>query len=272
MRTVFLGASRLGYECCRALLASGKEIAHIFTLPETFSIKYAGEDRRAVKNALHADLRELGVEFGVPVTEVNGKLGGHEAAFKALAPDFILAIGWYHMIPSPILKLPPKGTAGIHASLLPKYRGNAPLVWAMIEGERETGVSFFYFSEGVDEGDLIGQKAFPIEREDTIAEVLAKATEASIELLLETYDAIARGTLESVPQDHTMATVYPPRKPEDGEIDWAWPAERIRNFIRAQTRPYPGAFAIIEGKKVTIWDASVEETREGGTPPKPEPS
>ena len=262
MRTVFLGASALGRQCCRALLESGKEIAHIYTLPATFSIKYAGEERRNVSNVLHADFHGLGEEFGVPVTEITGKLGDHLEELQALAPDFILAIGWYHMIPNSILTLPPKGTAGIHASLLPKFRGNAPLVWAMIEGMDETGVSFFYFGEGVDEGDIIGQVAFSIERDDTIADLLQKTERASVDVLLEHYDSVAEGTVQPTPQDHSQATVYPARKPEDGEIDWTWSAERIRNFIRAQTRPYPGAFTVIGGKKVTIWDASVVEPEE----------
>lgn len=259
MKTVFLGASALGRECCRALLEAGKEIAHIYTLPSTFSIKYSGEERRKVCNVLHGNFVELGNEFGVPVTEVSGKLADHGEEMARVAADFILAIGWYHMIPRSILSLPPKGVAGIHASLLPKFRGNAPLVWAMIEGEKKTGVSFFYFGEGVDEGDLIGNRSFVIETEDTIADLLVKTERASVELLLETYDAVADGSVRVTPQDHSQATKFPARKPADGEIDWSWPAERIRNFIRAQTRPYPGAFTVIDGKKVTIWDASVEE-------------
>ena len=259
MKTIFLGASQLGYDCCRTLLEAGKEIAHIFTLPQTFSIKYKGEDRRKVTNVLHADLQALGREFGVPVTEMSGKLADHLDELEKMEPDFILTIGWYHMIPTSVLNLPPKGVAGIHASLLPKFRGNAPLVWAIIEGEGETGVSFFYLGTGVDEGDIIGQKAFSIAEGETIADILEKATEASKEVLLDHYDAIADGTSVADPQNHAQATTYPARRPADGEIDWSWPVERIRNFIRAQTRPYPGAFTLIEGMKITIWDASVED-------------
>jgi methionyl-tRNA formyltransferase len=259
MKTVFLGASNLGFACCRALLAAGKEIAHIYTLPARFSIKYAGEKRREVRNVLHADMGDLGAKFGVPVTEVRGRLADHQAELKNLDPDFILAIGWYHMIPGSILALPPMGVAGIHASLLPKYRGNAPLVWAMIEGESESGISLFYIGEEVDAGDLIGQRRFAIGPEETIADVLEKATEASIDVLLQQFDAIADGTVRPVPQDHSKATLYPARCPADGEIDWSWPAARIHNFIRAQTKPYPGAFTWLGGKKVTIWEASIDD-------------
>ena len=241
------------------MLEAGKEIAHIYTLPGTFSIKYSGEERRKVSNVLHANFHELGDEFGVAVTEVSGKLADHREEIAELAPDFILAIGWYHMIPGSILSLPPKGVAGIHASLLPKFRGNAPLVWAMIEGVKITGVSFFYFGEGVDEGDLIGQRSFAIEEDDDIADLLAKTERASVDVLLENYEAVADGSVNVTPQDHSQATTYPARKPADGEIDWSWPVDRIRNFIRAQTRPYPGAFTVIDGKKVTVWDATIEE-------------
>ena len=164
------------------------------------------------------------------------------------------------MIPTKILAIPPLGCVGIHASLLPKYRGGAPLVWAMIHGERETGVTMFFFEKGMDSGDVIAQNRFRIEQEDTISDVLRKSKLASLSILTEFLPQIASGTAPRIPQDESQATYFPQRSPEDGRIDWSWSSEQIRNFIRAQTKPYPGAYTIVNDKKLIIWSADVVET------------
>jgi len=174
-------------------------------------------------------------------------------------PDVLLALGWYFMIPRRVRKSVPLGCVGIHASLLPKYRGGAPIPWAIINGETESGVTFFYFSDGIDDGDIIAQKRFSIEKKDDVAMVYKKATSTSIEILQEYLPMLATNTAPRIQQDHNQATNFPQRSPEDGLIDWSWDAKRIRDFIRAQTHPYPGAFTYIRGKKVTIWDADVIE-------------
>jgi len=258
MKTVFMGASSLGYACCERLLTKGANIVKIFTVPKEFNIVYKKGDLKTVKNVNYADFDELGKKYGIPVIEVSTKLSDYEDLYLSLAPDFALAIGWYHMIPSSFLEVTPRGVAGIHGSLLPKYRGNAPLVWAMINGEEETGVSLFYFEKEVDSGDLIAQKKIPIVETDTISDLLEKAKLASVEILDENYPLLIANQITAVPQNHSEATEFPARSPKDGEIDWSWERRRIRDFIRAQTRPYPGAFTIINGKKVTIWDADVE--------------
>jgi len=257
MKTIFFGATELGYDCCEALIEAGQNIVGIFTIPQDFDISYS--PGKKVKNYMFRDFRALGEKYSLPVFEVNQNLKQHQKKLEELSPDFLLAIGWYYMLPKSMLKLFSKGAAGIHASLLPKYRGNAPLVWAMINGEKETGISFFYFSDGVDEGDIIGQKVFSIEAEDTIRDLLNKTKLAAIEVLLKCMPEIAKGNAPSIPQDHRQASIFPKRSPEDGLINWDWDAERIRNFIRAQTKPYPGAYTYINGKKVIIWDASIIE-------------
>lgn len=255
MKIVFFGASELGYNCCEAIIKAGFEIVGIFTIPQEFNISYS--PNKPVKNYLHKDFHTLGKQYNIPIFEVNQNIKTFEQDFINLKPDFLLAIGWYYMIPSYMLSQVPKGSAGIHASLLPKYRGNAPLVWAMINGEKETGISFFYFEKGVDEGDIIAQEKFAIEENDTIKEILAKTQQASIDILLKNLPLIANNTNAKIPQDHSQATLFPKRSPEDGLIDWNWDAKRIKNFIKAQTKPYPGAFTIINGKKITIWDADI---------------
>jgi methionyl-tRNA formyltransferase len=255
MRTIFFGANDLGYQCCARLIERGENIVGLFTIPREFPISYSPD--APVTNVLFRDFHELGSHFRIPVVEVAGKMSSHLDAVRALKPDLILVIGWYYMIPRAIRELASQGCVGIHGSLLPLYRGGAPLVWAMINGEREAGVTLFHFSDGVDDGDVIAQKAFPIEPRDTIREVLDKATRASVEIVEEYVPRLAAGTAPRTPQDHSLATQVPQRSPSDGLIDWSWDAKRIDNFIRAQTKPYPGAYTIIGDKRVTIWSADV---------------
>lgn len=256
MRVVFLGATTLGFAACSAIIEDGlADVVGIATIPRKFEISYS---TTGVTNVLYSDFHALGATHGIPVIEVTGRMGSYREQIAALKPDFILVIGWYYMIPASIRSIAPLGCAGVHASLLPKYRGGAPLVWAMINGESITGVTLFYFDDGVDTGDVIAQQTVSIEEADTIREVLAKAETATLELVRRWLPRIADGSAPRTPQDHDAATVVPQRSPADGRIDWSWEPERIRNFIRAQTRPYPGAFTVIDGKRVTIWDASVE--------------
>lgn len=255
MKIVFFGATDLGHQCLELIIESRlAEVAGIFTIPQEFSISYSPVP---IKNMQYADFRKIANAHNIPLIEVQGKMRDYKKQLMDLEPDFLLVIGWYYMIPKSLRELAAKGCAGIHASLLPKYRGGAPLVWAMINGEKETGVSLFYFEDGVDNGNIIAQKKFPITGDDTIREVLAKAADASLSILEEFIPQIAKNVAPSIPQNHAEATHVPQRKPADGCIDWAWDTQRIKNFIRAQTRPYPGAFTIIGGKKITIWDADI---------------
>lgn len=261
MRIVFFGASELGFRCCERLLEMGEEVVGILTIPREFRISYSAGP---VRNVTHRSFGELSERYGVPVLEVTGKMSDprYEEALREWRPDFGLAIGWYYMIPRRIRDLFPRGVAGIHASLLPRYRGGAPLVWAIINGESKTGVSLFYFDDGVDTGDLVAQREIRIAPEDTIRTVYDRAADVSVELVGEYVPRIRANDAPRVAQNHAEATCFPQRTPDDGLIDWSRGAREIRDFIRAQTRPYPGAFTIIGGKRVTLWDADVEELSE----------
>lgn len=257
MKIVFFGATELGYKCCRHIIEKNlSEITAILTLPEIFTISYS---KTPVKNVTYADFHSFERQYQIPVIEVKDNMKSYQEKIKQFNPDFLLVIGWYYMIPKGIRELSPKGCTGFHSSLLPKYRGGAPLVWAIINGEKETGVTFFYMDEGIDSGDIIAQKKFPIEDNDTIKNAIDKSYNCIIEILDEYLPKIEAGNAQRIKQDESQATFVPQRKPEDGEIDWSWNAKRIRNFIRAQTKPYPGAFTIINGKKLTIWEAEITE-------------
>ena len=146
---------------------------------------------------------------------------------------------------------------GIHALLLPDYSGGAPLVWAIINGEKKTGVTFFYFDEGVDSGDIIAQEEIDIYENDTIKTLYEKAELTGKNILIKYLPLLAVNQAPRIKQDESKRRIFPQRKPSDGEIDWNWESKRIKNFIRAQTKPYPGAFTLINNKKIIIWDADI---------------
>lgn len=257
MRIIFFGATELGKTCCKSIIDKNlAEVAAIFTIPVEFNISYSN---KPVKNVNFADFHELGNQYNIPVFEVTDKINSYREEIEKFKPDFLLVIGWYYMIPKTIREIAPKGCAGVHASLLPKYRGGAPLVWAIINGEKETGVTFFYFDEGVDSGDIIAQIKFTIDEQDTIKNLLQKTELHTFELIAEFIPKIECGTAPRIKQNKSQATIYKQRSPEDGQIDWSLDIKQIKNFIRAQTKPYPGAFTFINGKKITIWDADVTD-------------
>jgi len=257
MKIVFLGATELGYKCCRLIIESKlAEVCGIFTIPKEFNISYSNQP---VNNVNFADFRDFEIEFGIPVKNVTGKMIEYEREISDLKPDLILVIGWYYMIPKQIRELAPLGCAGMHASLLPKYRGGAPLVWAMINGETKTGLSFFYLDGGTDTGDIIAQEEIEINRDDHIKDILEKVTDAALKIIKTYVPLLANGNAPKLKQNENEATYVPQRKPEDGEIDWTRSSEEIYNFIRAQSKPYPGAFTIINGKKIKIWNADITD-------------
>lgn len=254
MRIVFIGASDLSLACLESLPAK-IEVCGIITAPRQFRISYSADK---VTNIRYADLGRFGDSRGIPVYEMQKNMleEGVLSHLAAWRPNFILVIGWYHMVPKKIRALAPLGTAGIHASLLPLYSGGAPLVWAMINQEKETGITFFYMEDGVDNGDIISQTRFSIEPKDTIADLLDKTRQASISTLQTQLPLIAAGKAARLPQNESARTLFPQRSPADGKIDWQQPAPKILSFVRAQTKPYPGAFGLVHGEKLTIWEAA----------------
>jgi len=257
MKVFFMGATKFGQGCLKTVLKAGMSVVGCAVTPEVFQISYAPT---GVKNVTYMDFSVIARELGIPaIPYERGRQNRFIEEVARLKPDLILVAGWYYLVPRELRRVAPKGAVGLHGSLLPKYRGGAPLVWAMIHGEKETGVTLFYLEDGVDEGDIIGQESFSLGETETIADALTKLDEAAQRLLERTLPLLAKGQAPRLSQNHAEATTFPQRSPADGEIDWSWSVKRIRDFIRAQTRPYPGAFTRIDGKKVILWDAEVLE-------------
>lgn len=259
MRIVFMGATELGWNCCRTLFDIKQQVVGIFSIPQQFRISWS---QTPVNNVQYKSFEDLAAENSIPLIFVKGKMSEPEYAdaLRTMRPDIILVVGWYYILPRSLRQLAPLGAAGLHASLLPKYRGGAPLVWATINGEAETGVTFFHFADGVDDGDIIGQAKFQIDFADDIASLLEKASEGSIRLLREYVPMLAANTAPRKVQDHSQATSVPQRKPEDGLIKWdQLSARQAYDWVRAQTDPYPGAFTFLDQEKVTIWKSTPSE-------------
>lgn len=144
-------------------------------------------------------------------------------------------------------------TFGVHASLLPRYAGGAPLVWAIIEGQKKVGVTLFQLDDGVDSGPIVSQRAIRVQRDDDIASILAQVEEQTMQLIEEKIPHLLSADSPRVPQNLAARTVYPQRKPSDGQIDASASVRKIRNFVRAQTHPYPGAFLDNDGVRTMVW-------------------
>ena len=258
LKFAFLGATNYSKELLLFLINNDFFPKAIFSIPQEFKISYS---EKKVKNSNYADLKEIAEKYNIAYYEVDSvegkRLKDYEKIIQNLHLDLMLVLGWYYMIPRSIRDLTKYGAWGIHASLLPKYAGGAPLTWAIINGEKETGVTLFRMDDGVDDGDIIAQKSFKIEYADTIKEVYEKATEESKKILLDTLVNIS--SINFKKQDKEKLQIYPQRKPEDGEIDLSMSAEELYNFVRAQSSPYPGAFIRLkDGKKLIIEKARVE--------------
>jgi len=263
MRVALLGSTQFSAACLRTLLRLGIDIAGVVTTQAEIRIPSVASSLRIVQ---HADLGDAAAAAACPVVHLTGKMNEHVGVIGALRPDFLLAAGWYHIVPRSIRDLAPLGAAGIHASLLPRYRGGAPINWAIIHGEERSGVTLFYLDDTVDGGDIIGQTEFPIGFDDTCATLYERATDAACRLLERYMPLIERGSAPRVPQDATHATSFPLRRPEDGAIAWSSSARRLYDWVRAQTRPYPGAFAWLNDRKVVIWRAVPLPDQAGAQP------
>jgi methionyl-tRNA formyltransferase len=240
---MFMGSKTLGLHTLEALLRVVRpEFVSVVTIDDT------GDSRSAFPA-----IRDFCDIKGIPLWLVREQ-EDLEEAIGYFSPDAVFVVGWYRIIPQRILKQVPKGFVGFHASLLPQLRGNAPLVWSVLLGYRKTGVTMFYFDAGMDTGDIIAQKQFLITEDDTIADLLGKADAACSELVELHAVSVLNDNAPRQPQDDNLASYGSLRRPSDGMIDWSWSANKIYNFTRAQTKPYPGAYTYLpDGRSATIW-------------------
>ncbi len=256
MKCVVLGYHNMGCAGIEALLDAGFEISAVFTHRDNPS-----------ENIWFDSVAECASRHNIPAfapEDINHPVWVNR--IKAMEPDFIFSFYYRSLIKADLLAVPSKGCINLHGSLLPKYRGRVPINWAIINGEKETGVTMHYMTEKADAGDIISQKKIEITGCDTAKTVFDKAVAAAKEMLAETLPLIRDGKAPRIPQDHDAATVFRGRTPADGEINWAKSAVEVNNLIRAVTKPYPGAFSFLGDRKCFIWSAKVLDSNNGMAP------
>jgi methionyl-tRNA formyltransferase len=211
---------------------------------------------------------ELAGAHGIPThTPEDPNVPAFVEEVRRLRPDLIFSFYYRRLLSQPILAVPPLGAINLHGSLLPKYRGRAPLNWVLARGETITGVTLHYMDTRADHGDIIAQRVVPIAVEDTALTLSRKLTAAGRALLAEMYPLIVAARAPRVPQDHSAATKFGRRTPADGLIDWFRSAWQIYNLIRAVTRPFPGAFTFWGDRKLFLWSARPPGERVCEAPP-----
>ena len=222
-------------------------------------------DDRSDARSVYADLVAFCAGSGVAL-KIAASRAESEALIGELRPDLCIVVGWYWLISQTTLESVPAGFHGIHNSALPRYRGGSPLVWQIINGEARAGFSIFRFTPGMDDGPLWSQGSVSIGPNDHVADVLRSLERESLAAFGDAYARMLDG--RSVPQTQSPDGVSfcAQRVPADGLIDWSLPAQRVFDFVRAQSEPYPGAFTLLDGDKLIVWRARVFERPYFGTP------
>ncbi len=248
MRAVVFAYHNVGVRCLQALLARGVEVPLVVT--------HTDNPAEAIWfDSVAAFCDERGIACIMPGDPAAPELF---AQVRAAAPDYLFSFYYRHMLPAAILALPPHGAYNMHGSLLPRYRGRAPVNWAILHGETETGATLHEMTARPDAGAIIAQVSVPILPDDTAHEVFGKVTVAAEQALWQVLPALLAGRAPRIPNDLASGSYFGGRTPADGRIDWRKPAQAIYNLHRAVAPPYPGAWTVIGKETYTIGKARLE--------------
>ena len=260
MRTVWVSFDTMGRDCLQAAADAGAEIVGVVTLPGPIDPSRSGQcsfDEAAGR---------LGAEL-VETSDVNAD--ETLQAIRALDPELVFVVGWSQIVRDPLIALAREGVFGMHPTLLPRHRGRAPIPWAILTGLARTGVTLFEIVDSTaDSGSIVGQVVVEIPHDDTAATLYDRLAEAHVELIRECVPRLIAQSAPRIPQDARRASSWPGRQPADGIIDWETRAPYLDDWVRAQTRPYPGAFTFLGDEKVIVWSArplELDETAPAGT-------
>ncbi|MDH2428002.1 methionyl-tRNA formyltransferase [Sphaerisporangium sp. TRM90804] len=258
MRVVMFGYQTWGHRTLRALLDSEHEVRLVVTHPKS---------EHAYEKIWDDSVAELAAENDVPVL-LRQRPDDPELllALQEAAPDIIVANNWRTWLPPEVFDLPPHGTLNVHDSLLPKYAGFSPLIWALINGEREVGVTAHRMDAELDAGDIVLQRSVPVGPADTATDLFHRTVDLIGPIVRDSLDLIASGRARWIPQDRSQASFFHKRSLEDSRIDWTWPAEDLERLVRALSDPYPNAFTYHRGERLRVVAASVSKSCYGGTP------
>jgi methionyl-tRNA formyltransferase len=247
VRTVWVSFDVMGRDCLEAAAEAGAEIAGVVTLPGPIDPGRAGQ----------CAFDEVAARFGAELIET-ADVNAPETveAVGALEPELIFVVGWSQLVRDDFIALAPGGIFGMHPSLLPRHRGRAPIPWAILSGLARTGVTLFEITDpSADAGPIVGQVVVEIAPDETADSLYDRLSQAHLDVLREYVPRLIAGTAPRVPQDERRSSAWPKRTPADGIIDWETRARYLYDWVRAQTRPYPGAFTYLGDDKVVVWRA-----------------
>ena len=258
MRIVFMGTPDFAAVSLQGLLDAGFDVAGVFCQPD--------RPRDRGHKLIPCAVKQTALTAGLPVYQPEKLRDGSALAIlRGLAPDLIAVVAYGRILPQEILDLPPYGCVNVHGSLLPQYRGSAPIQRAVLGGDAVTGVTTMYLSAGMDEGDMIYQQQTPIGEKETSGELFDRLAPMGAALLVKTLRAIEEGTAPRVPQDPGQATYAPPLSREESPIDWAKPARMVLKHIFGM-QPWPCATAELGGQSFRIFDAQAAGRDTGKAP------
>jgi methionyl-tRNA formyltransferase len=258
MTLVFLGTPSFAVPTLERIVQAGHRVLAVFTQPDR--PKGRGGELAA------SPVKQTAQQLSLPVHQPE-RIRRPEPVeqLKQLQPDAMVVVGYGQIIPQSIIDIPRHGIINVHASLLPKYRGAAPIQWAIANGEPVTGVTTMRIDAGLDTGDMLLKWETPIGPEENAVELGQRMAQAGADLLVETLAGIDAGTIHAAPQDNSHASLAPILKKEDGEVNWNWPARKIANRARGFL-PWPGAYSSFRGQLFHIWKARVADEPGQGPP------
>jgi methionyl-tRNA formyltransferase len=263
LKVLFLGYSQLGYRAVKLLAGLGWQVAAVVTHRDDPA------ERRWYRTPA-----EAAAELGLPLhysDDLAAAPGGIAAFAEQLAPDLALSVFYRDMLPRRLLAAARVAALNLHPSLLPAYRGRAPINWVLVQGERQTGITLHHMIGRADAGDVVGQRAIAIAPRETALSLYRKVEAAGVDLLAEMLPRVAAGTAPRLEQDESRASYFGRRGPQDGAIDWSWPAARIDCLVRAVAPPWPGAFGDVLGRRVAVYEGAPGEPLGLGGVPAPPP-
>jgi methionyl-tRNA formyltransferase len=239
---VVFAYSEVGVRCLQVLLSGGIDVRLVVTHEDDPN-----------ENRWYGSVAEVARDYGVPcIAPADAADPALLQRLRELSPDFIFSFYYRSMLGAELLGYARRAALNMHGSLLPHYRGRAPTNWALVRGERETGATLHHMVARADAGNIVDQQAVPILEDDDARIVFGKVTVAAEMVLVRSLPLLVAGTAASVPQPPGQGSYFGRRRPDDGRIDWGWPARRIHNLVRAVAPPYPGAFGSVAGERWMI--------------------
>jgi len=251
LRVIFMGTPQFACPTLQRLIDRGDEIPAVVTQPD----RPKGRGQKSVP----PPVKELAERHGLPVLQpIKVRAPEFIESVREMNPDVVVVVAFGQILPKALLEIPRYGCINVHASLLPRYRGAAPLNWCVINGEIETGVTTMLMDVGLDTGDMLLKKATPIDPDEDTSSLHDRLSLIGADLLYETLDLLVQGKLVPEKQDEALSCYAPMLKKEDGLIDWTRDARTIRNLVRGMS-PWPGAFTYLDGKLVKVYRTRIGE-------------